>query len=186
MNKNINLVPKELFLTKGVGYHIDRLTSFEEALRSAGIANQNLVTVSSIFPPGCKMISREKGLKKLQPGSITFCVMARCDTNEHGRLLSSSVGIALPKDKKRWGYLSEVHGFGMTKAMCGEQAEDTAAHMLGTTLGIEVDPEIAWSEKEQVYRSTGLIIRTSEITQSAKGKRGLWCTTLAAAVFILG
>lgn len=184
MYKNINLVPKELFLTKGVGYHADRLTSFEEALRQAGIANQNLVTVSSIFPPNCKMIPREKGLQKLLPGAITFCVMARCDTDEHGRLLSTSIGIALPKDKERWGYLSEVHGYGMTKTMSGEHAEDTAAHMLGTTLGIEVDPEIAWSEKEQEYKSSGLIIKTSEITQSAKGKRGFWCTTLAAAVFI--
>lgn len=72
----------------------------------------------------------------------------------------------------------------MTKTMCGEQAEDTAAHMLGTTLGIEVNPEIAWSEKEQVYKSSGLIIKTSEITQSAKGKQGHWCTVLAAAVFL--
>jgi arginine decarboxylase len=54
----MNLVPKEIFLTKGVGRHKYRLKSFEEALRKAGVAQQNLVSVSSILPPGCKIISR--------------------------------------------------------------------------------------------------------------------------------
>ena len=46
-----SMVPKRLFFTKGVGKHKERLTSFELALRDAGIAAQNLVRVSSIFPP---------------------------------------------------------------------------------------------------------------------------------------
>jgi arginine decarboxylase len=56
--------------------------------------------------------------------------------------------------------------------------------MLGTTLGIEVDPNIAWSEKEQVYKSSGTIIRTSNITQTARGKKDLWTTVVAVAVFL--
>jgi len=51
-------VPKEMFFTKGVGKHREKLTSFELALRSAGIAACNLVRVSSIFPPGCRLLSR--------------------------------------------------------------------------------------------------------------------------------
>jgi hypothetical protein len=97
--------------------------------------------------------------------------MARSDTDEHGRLVASSVGIAVPKDETNWGYLSEVHGHGMNEKEAADLAEDLAAGMLGTTLGLEVDPNKAWSEKEQVYRSSGLIIRTSNITQTAKGKR---------------
>jgi arginine decarboxylase len=178
------LVPKRVFLVKGVGRNRYKLKSFEEALRKAGVAQQNLVTVSSILPSGCKIISKEKGLAQLEPGQISFCVMARSDTNEHGRLVASSVGVAVPKDKKKWGYLSEVHGHGLNQTEAADTAEDLAADMLGTTLGLEVDPDRAWSEKEQVYKQSGLIIRTSNITQAARGQKDLWTTTVALAMFL--
>lgn len=180
----LNLVPSRVFLTKGVGQHKYQLKSFELALRKAGVANQNLVSVSSILPPRCKIVSHKAGLKELVPGSITFCVMARTDTDEHGRLIAASIGMAVPKDITKWGYLSEVHGHGKNALQAGEMAEDLAADMLGTTLDIEVDPDTAWSEKEQVYKSSGLIIRTSNVTQAAKGKQGLWTTAVALAVFL--
>jgi arginine decarboxylase len=177
-------VPDKVFFTKGVGQHKYQLKSFEEALRQAGVAQQNLVQVSSILPSKCKIISRENGLKKLIPGEICYCVMARADTNEHGRLVACSVGIAIPKDKNNWGYLSEVHGHGMNQQEAADMAEDLAAGMLGTTVGLEVDPNKAWSEKEQVYQSSGLIIRTSNITQTARGKKGHWTTVVAIAMFL--
>ena len=179
-----DLVPKRMFLTKGVGRHRYKLKSFEDALREAGVAQQNLVQVSSILPPGCKVVSRNEGLKCLIPGAICFCVMARCDTNEHGRLIASSVGIAVPKDDTKWGYLSEVHGHGMNKQEAEDMAEDLAAGMLGTTMGYEVDPDKAWSEKEQIYKSSGLFIKTTNITQTARGERDLWTTTVALSVFL--
>ena len=178
------LVPTKVFLTKGVGRHKYQLKSFEEALRKAGVAQQNLVQVSSILPPQCKIISRENGLRRLAPGQISYCVMARADTNEHGRLVASSVGVAVPKEKSNWGYLSEVHGHGMNSQQAGDMAEDLAAGMLGTTLGMEIDPDKAWSEKEQAYKSSGLFIRTTNITQTAKGQEGLWTTTVAIAMFL--
>ncbi len=181
----VSLVPKKVFLTKGVGRHRYQLKSFEGALRKAGVAQQNLVQVSSILPPKCKIISRENGLNQLTPGQICYCVMARADTNEHGRLVASSVGIAVPKDRNKWGYLSEVHGHGMNRQEAADMAEDLAAGMLGTTLGLEVDPNKAWSEKEQVYKSSGLIIRTSNITQASRGNRDEWTTTVAIAMFLL-
>lgn len=179
-----DLVPTRVFLTKGVGQHPYQLKSFEEALRKAGIAQQNLVQVSSILPPKCKVISVDNGLRRLIPGQICYCVMARADTNEHGRLIASSVGIAVPKDKNNWGYLSEVHSFGMNQQEAADMAEDLAAEMLGTTLGLEINPNLAWSEKEQEYRASGLIIRTSNVTQTGRGQRGLWTTAVAAAVFL--
>ena len=179
-----SLVPKKVFLTKGVGRHRYQLKSFEEALRKAGVAQQNLVQVSSILPPKCKIINTEKGLKQLAPGQICYCVMARADTDEHGRLVASSIGVAIPKDKNKWGYLSEVHGYGMNRQEAADLAEDLAAGMLGTTLGFEVDPNKAWSEKEQVYKASGLIIRTSNITQTARGQKDMWTTTVAIAMFL--
>jgi arginine decarboxylase len=178
------LVPTKVFLTKGLGRHKYQLKSFEEALRTAGVAQQNLVQVSSILPPKCKMVSRENGLKSLKPGEICYCVLARSDTDEHGRIIASAIGVAVPRERRQWGYLSEVHGYGMNQQDAADMAEDLAAGMLGTTLGLEVDPNQAWSEKEQVYKSSGLIIRTSNITQTARGQQGLWTTTVALAVFM--
>ena len=178
------LVPNRVFLTKGVGRHKYQLKSFEDALRHAGVAQQNLVQVSSILPGKCKFISRENGLRRLIPGQICYCVMARADTNEHGRLVASSVGVAIPKDSEKWGYLSEVHGHGMNSRQAADMAEDLAAEMLGTTLGLELDPNTAWSEKEQAYKSSGLFIRTTNVTQTAKGEKGLWTTTVAIATFL--
>ena len=180
-----SFIPQKVFFTKGVGIHKFRLSSFEDALRNAGVANQNLVSVSSILPPGCVIISKEEGLKMLVPGSIRFTVIARIDTDEHGRRIAASIGIAQPKESDKWGYLSEVHEYGFTQRESAEIAEDLAASMLGTTLGIELDPDKAWVEREQIYKATGLIVRTSNITQTATGKRGLWTTVVSMAVFII-
>jgi len=182
----MNLVPNKMFLTKGVGIHKDKLSSFEIALRYAGIEKCNLVNVSSILPPECKIISKSAGLKTLKPGQIAFCVMAKNETNEPNRLISSAIGVAMPKDKTNYGYLSEHHGFGEVAKKSGDYAEDLAATMLATTLGIEFDPNLAWDERKQVYRASPHIFRTKNVCQSAEGnKDGLWTTVLAAAVFIL-
>ena len=178
-------VPTKLFLTKGVGVHKDKLASFELALRNAGIEKCNLVYVSSIFPPSCKIVPRDEGLKSLKPGQITYCVMARSETNEPNRLVSSAIGIAVPKDINNYGYLSEHHAFGETARKAGDYAEDLAATMLATTLGLEFDPDTAWEEREQLYKMSGHFVKTTNICQSAEGnKDGKWTTVIAAAVLI--
>jgi arginine decarboxylase len=176
--------PKEIFFTKGVGTHKDELQSFERALRDAGIEKCNLVTVSSIFPPGCKIISRSKGLKKLLPGSITFCVLSRCCSNEPKRLISASIGCAIPDDKQTYGYISEQHHFGWTEKQTGDYAEDLAASMLASTLGIEFNIDESWDKKEEIFKISGKIVRTLNSTQSTIIKDKNYTTVLAAAVFV--
>ncbi|MEM4336660.1 MAG: arginine decarboxylase, pyruvoyl-dependent [Candidatus Woesearchaeota archaeon] len=181
----MELVPRKVFFTKGVGVHKDKLASFEAALRNAGIEKCNLVYVSSILPPNCKIIPKEEGLRALKPGQITFCVMARNETNEPNRLVASAIGLAVPKDSNNYGYLSEHHSFGEKAEKAGEYAEDLAATMLATTLGVQFDPDQAWDEREQIYKSSGLFLKTTHVCQSAEGnKDGLWTTVIAAAVFI--
>jgi arginine decarboxylase len=178
-------VPKRMFLTKGVGKHRERLTSFELALRSAGIASCNLVRVSSIFPPRCKMIPRTEGVQELRAGQVTFVVMSENSTREPHRLIAASVGVALPADRNTFGYLSEHHSFGQTEEIAGDYAEELAAEMLATTLGVEFSPEGSWDEKKEIYRISNKIVRTMNVTQSAIGdKRGLWTTVLAASILL--
>ncbi len=182
----MSLVPKKVFFTKGVGKSRDYLSSFESALRDAGIAQFNIVSVSSIFPPGCKIITKSEGLKLLKPGQVLFCVMSRIASDEPNRLIAASVGCAIPKDKKKYGYLSEHHAFGQTDEKAGEYAEDLAASMLATTVGLPFNPEQAWNEREKYFKMSKEIVKTTNITQSAIcDKNKMWTTVIAAAVFIL-
>jgi arginine decarboxylase len=179
------MVPKRCFFTKGVGKHINELQSFELALRNAGIEKCNIVSVSSIIPPNCRILTREKGIKELNPGEITYVVISRNKTNEPNRLIASAVGVAIPKDRNNYGYISEHHSFGETAQKAGDYAEDLAASMLASTLGLDFDPEKAWDERKQEYKMSGRFVRTQSVVQTAMGdKNGLWTTVLAAAVFL--
>jgi arginine decarboxylase len=178
--------PQQLFLTKGVGIHRDKLASFEVALRNAGIEKCNLVHVSSIIPPRCRIINKDKGLSLLKPGQITFCVMARNSTNEPNRLISAAIGLALPKDENQYGYISEHAAYGEVAKKSGDYAEDLAATMLATTLGIPFDAEQAWDERKQVYKASGQVFMSRNMCQSSEGnKDGLWTTVIAAAMFVI-
>jgi len=178
------ILPRHVFLTKGVGVHREKLASFEAALRDAGIAAFNLVRVSSIFPPGCRILPRAKGLKMLTPGQVTFVVMSDNATCEPHRLVSASVGIAVPKDPTKYGYLSEYHSFGEREERAGDYAEDLAAQMLATTLGVQFNADTSYDDRKEIWKISGEIVRTHNVTQSAIGnKRGLWTTVVAAAVF---
>ena len=182
----MDFVPKKIFFTKGVGRSKDQLTSFEFALRDAGIESFNLVSVSSILPPGTKIIPKNEGLKHLRPGQIIFVVLARMATNEPNRLVVASIGAAVSAQKSMYGYLSEHHTYGQTEEKAADYCEDLAASMLASTLGIQFDAEVDWDEREKYFKLSGEIVSTTNVTQSAEGdKDGKWTTVIAAGVFIL-
>jgi arginine decarboxylase len=178
-------VPKKLFFTKGVGIHREKLTSFELSLRNAQIACYNLVRVSSIYPPNCKIVTIKEGLKELEPGQIVHVVMSESATAEPNRLIAASVGVAIPKNRDTFGYLSEHHSYGETEKKAGDYAEDLAAEMLATVLGVDFNPATSYDEKREIWKLSDVIATTREITQSAIGnKDGMWTTVIAAAVLL--
>jgi len=181
-----DLMPKMAFFTKGVGRHKEKLTSFEYALRNAKIERFNLVTVSSIFPPACKLVGRDEGLKHLQIGQILFLVMSRNESNVPHRLIAASVGAAMPQDKESYGYLSEHHSEGQNEKAAGDYAEDLAAEMLASTMGLDFDVDKAYNEQKDIFSISGKDVITRSICQTAVvDKEGLWVSVLAAAVLIL-
>ncbi len=181
----MGFIADKIFLTKGVGRHKEKLNSFELALRDAQIAKYNLVMISSIFPPHCKIIPRDQGLKYLQAGEVVYCVMARAETNEPNRLIAASIGVAIPRDPHQFGYLSEHHCYGMTEKAAGDYAEDLAAQMLATTIGIPFDLDTDYDSRKEQYKVGRQIVATRELTQSAEGdKNGLWTTVIASGVLI--
>lgn len=181
----MRLIPRKLFLTRGVGVHKEKLTSFEMALREAGIAHFNLVRVSSIFPPGCKIVDAAQGLPLLQPGEIVFAVIAEMSSNEPGRRIAASIGVARPGDVDKYGYLSEHHTYGQTEQEAGDYAEDLAATMLATTLGIPFDAEKDYNARKEQYFMGGEIVDTTSITIAVNAEPGgVWTTVVSAAILV--
>jgi len=159
----VQLIPRKVFFTSGVGKHDDALVSFELALRDAGIEKFNLVPVSSILPPGCKVVDSEEGLKELMPGQIVFCVMAKITSGEEGRKIFASIGAAFPNDESCHGYVTEYYGYWNGEDI-GKYAEDMAAYMLKTAFG----------------REPAKTLNVTTITEVKK-----ITTAVAAAVFII-
>ncbi len=185
MSVSLSFVPRKIFLTRGVGTHRERLSAFEMALRDARIARYNLVNVSSIFPPHCELIGREEGLELMTAGQITFAVMSRLDTNEPSRLVAASIGVAIPKDPNQFGYLSEHHAYGQNERTAGDYAEDLAASMLATILGVPFNPDTAWDEQRAQWQVSGKIVKTENVTQTAEGSEdGKWVSAVTAAVLL--
>lgn len=177
-------VANQIFLTKGVGQHKEKLVSFEMALRDAKLSAFNIVRVSSIVPPGCTIIPADKGLASLLPGQIVHAVIAELSSDEPHRLMAASVGMAMPKNKDNFGYLSEHHSFGSDEKDTGEYAEDLAAQMLATALGIDFDTSMTYIERHDHWKLSGEIVTTRNITQTSICRKGQWTTVLAAAVLV--
>ena len=110
-------------------------------------------------------------MKLLEPGQVTFVVMSEAATREPHRLIAATVGVAIPRDRDTYGYLSEHHSFGESEDIAGDYAEELAAEMLATTLGLEFDPDKSWDEKKEVYRLSNEIVRTQNVTQTAVGDK---------------
>ncbi len=160
-----HLVPEKLFFTSGVGRHADHLVSFGMALRDAGIEHLNLVMVSSIVPPGCQIIPKVEGIPELESGEIAFVVLSRNATDEPDRLISASIGCALPRDAGRFGYLAEYHTSGKNKDETLEYACDLATEMYATL-------------------ADGGATKLTGIAGDAVSGQG-WTTAICAAVFLM-
>ena len=167
------MVPKFAFTTSGRGIAKEKLASFEMALRDAGIAEYNLVKVSSILPPNCKIINKKKGISMLSPGQIVFVVMSEQSTNEPGRQITASVGIAIPPDRSKHGYLSEHHSYGQTKKESGIYSKNLAAYMLATIMDGSINAEKNYNQQKDLWKIKGKPIQTKEVTSYSCGDQNL-------------
>jgi len=181
------LVPKNFFLTKGIGIHHSEDVSRELAMRSAGIERLNLRKNANpiTIPPGCKMILPEEGLRLLSPGISVDGAYEVRSTNESMRLIAAAVGVAMPVDVDQCGYAYCRGNEGETDEKSGDIAEDCAATMLASALGVEFDPDGAWDEREKIYRLSGKIIKPTNCTQSAKGpKDDVFISVVSCLIFV--
>ena len=69
----------------------------------------------------------------------------------HKEKLAASVGVAVPRDRSMYGYLSEHHSFGETDEQADDYAEDLAAQMLATILNVDFDPDTSYDERRRYW-----------------------------------
>lgn len=118
------VVPKEAALVAGDADGPFELVAFDNALRKAGIAELNLVPVSSIWPVGCKIVK----WRKLEPGTIVPLVISKICSSTPGQKIAAAVGIAISETSH--GMVSEYHDVGITQKMAARTAEDMVRYMM--------------------------------------------------------
>src|SRR4051812_24991069 len=180
------IVPTKFFFTKGTGIHEKYMRAFEEALRDAGVHTCNFIKTSSVIPPGCKLISREEGVKLLCPGQITFAIIAESITNEPGQIISAGIGMAQPKDKSQHGFLTEVEeAIGRTAEDVEQDVIEMAIENLITQKNPKFDGEKVYRKGKKNYSIEGQDILVDSIVQSAEGaEKNQYTVVVALAVFI--
>jgi arginine decarboxylase len=111
------MVPKEFFVTSGnASSPVSELNAFDQALKNAGIAQCNLVEVTSILPKGCL----ERTQIDIPIGAITYAVIARMNGTE-GENIGAAIAWSWEKSGK-CGIVAETHGY-MDEAALLEIAE---------------------------------------------------------------
>jgi len=177
-------MPTKLFLTKGMGFHKDKLFSFELALRDAGIEKCNLIYVSSILPSSCDLISKKEGLELLSPGQMTFCVMSKNESNKKNELISAAIGISKPLKSDNFGYIYERSVRGNKAKLSGGISESMAVEMLATRINLPFNRAEFLKTKNNDKKNENIF--STHIFQLAKNNKDLsWVTVVAAAVFII-
>lgn len=87
-------VPKHYAFVKGAAEGTSQLNAFDNALLEAGIANFNLIKVSSILPPACK----QSFFFDLPKGMLLPIVYSSYGSNKKNEIVSATVGVGIPKD----------------------------------------------------------------------------------------
>lgn len=117
-------VPKEAALVSGSADGPSELVAFDSALAKAGIAQLNLVPVSSIWPVGCKIVK----MPQLEPGTIVPVIMAKITSSTPGQKIAAALGIAMSENS--YGMVSEYHDIGVTQKMASEFVESMVKYMM--------------------------------------------------------
>src|SRR2546428_8589569 len=107
-------IPTKFFVTSGKAVSkVSDLNAFDEALQNAGLAEQNIVSVSSVLPVGIKPVRR----RDLPMGAITHCVLAQQRGGE-GETISARIAYGF-RDDGFGGYVAEGHMHGTKNFLPG-------------------------------------------------------------------
>lgn len=79
-------------IMSGKGYGKTPLSAFDAALKDAGIYNYNLITMSSIIPPGSKIKEKKFVTPDDEYGNKLYVVKSEIRTRESGKFIGAALG----------------------------------------------------------------------------------------------
>jgi arginine decarboxylase len=110
----------KIYLTTGVGFGKTPISAFDSALRDAGVDNFNLLTLSSVVPPGAEVVFEKYVPEGDQWGNKLYCVMAEIRTRESGQFIGAALG---------WYQLDDGRGVFVEHMEKGETQEAVEANL---------------------------------------------------------
>jgi pyruvoyl-dependent arginine decarboxylase len=104
----LSWVPTRVFFVSGVGTHAMERVALQHAMREAGVADGNLLKVSSVIAPGCRIIPADEGRRLLRPGNMVYAVIATAQTDEPHQRVTTALAWAKPEKPGVPGYIAEL------------------------------------------------------------------------------
>lgn len=99
----------DISLTTGVGHGPTPLAAFDTALLDAGVANYNLIYLSSVIPPDCFVVERKYYSRRFSDyGRRLYCVMSRENAGKPGEMAVAGLGWTQAQNGS--GLFVEIHG----------------------------------------------------------------------------
>ena len=97
-----------IVVTGGIGQGPTTLAAFDTALLDAGVANYNLICLSSVIPPGSVIERRRWRTPPPEWGQRLYCVMSQVREDRPGRAVHAGIGWVRDDDGGH-GLFVELH-----------------------------------------------------------------------------
>jgi len=101
---------KIIKVSSGTGEGATELSAFDKALQNAGVANYNLLYLSSVIPPGFMPQIEKPAVNSNEFGHKLYVVMAENRTSEVGKEVWSGIGWVMKENQSEGGLFVEHHG----------------------------------------------------------------------------
>lgn len=181
------MIPTRLYLAQGVGTHKQNKNARDRASTPAGLADLNLLPVSSVLPAGIRLIGPEEFRSSVTPGQIVPAIHGICESNTVGQIVTATLTAVLPDDPEVVGYVAETYEWpGLTSEMAVRRTETSALQLFAERHG-EDDfvADDVWRATRKDYTIAGH--RVTLRTLHAEGEvnwEGDFCVALVAAVLL--
>jgi arginine decarboxylase len=178
-----------VFFVSGVGVHSQERVAVQHAMRDAGVADCNLLKVSSVIAPGCQIISAAEGRSFLRPGNVVFAVVGTAQTDEPHQRVTTALAWAKPARRGVPGYIAELEeemAKGKSEKTAVAQVAAEVLEILAMRLRVTVDAERLWARRgrSRTVRMGGTTVQVGALCASAVDPEARDGERLTAAVFV--
>ncbi len=152
--------PKAISLVAGAGEGRTELNAFDRALMDAGVANLNFVKVSSIMPPGARVVP----LPRIFPGMIVPAVYVQIVGHVPGERIAAALAVGTHRTDH--GVIMEYSHSGT-----GENAEAIVRGMVEEAFrqrDLRLD-EVFVVAREHVVERTGCVVAVAVMWPELEG-----------------